>query len=73
MTLFLFYPRQPNGVAPAFEAEDLPSAEQALEEAGRILDDYPTAGHVEIWTEDRAVASRRRGRPTVRLVDAEGD
>jgi hypothetical protein len=68
MALYLFYLRGNHGAAPSPEAYELPTDGEAFERAAILLDRHPSADHVEIWAQDRAVAARHRRQPIIRPI-----
>lgn len=61
MPLYTFYPTQPDGLAPSFEAAELDSDAEAEVEAVRVLDGHRAAASVVVYSGDRMVHTRHRG------------
>lgn len=52
-TEYLFYPYRADGVALSFEAMQLPSDDDALARAARVLEEHATAASIVVWRGDR--------------------
>lgn len=66
MPLYTFNLCKADGISVTFEFHDLMDDSQAVAVVGELLERHASCEHVEVWEDERAVASRRRGQRTSR-------
>lgn len=60
MPNYLFYPYRADGGCLTFVCARLVDDAAALAQASAVLDEHPSADHVRVWQDDRAIGRQRR-------------
>lgn len=63
MPLYTFYPNRPDGSSSAFVALEMANDATAQDAAAGMLGEYASCVAVDIWLDDRLVATVRQNHP----------
>jgi hypothetical protein len=68
MSIYTFYPCQPDGSSTTFQAIELAEDRSAAAHAAALLDQHPSCAYIAVWCGERKVLTYSRFDPGLQIL-----